>query len=60
MSSIPPSVSDPDSTRPAPEFDAGRLWTGGLATAAVAAPALLLLRWWSLVAGRLPESLLRA
>ena len=37
MSSVPPYVSDPGSTRPAPKLDAGRLWTGGLATAAVAA-----------------------
>ena len=37
MSSIPPYVSDPGSARPAPKLDAGRLWTGGLATAAVAA-----------------------
>ncbi len=37
MSSIPPYVPDPGSTRPAPKLDAGRLWTGGLATAAVAA-----------------------
>jgi hypothetical protein len=37
MSSVPPYVSGPGSTRPAPKPDAGRLWTGGLATAAVAA-----------------------
>jgi hypothetical protein len=37
----PTSFSGPGSTRPAPELDAGRLWTGGLATAAVAAPTLL-------------------
>jgi hypothetical protein len=37
MSSVPPYVDDPGSTRPAPKPDAGRLWTGGLATAAVAA-----------------------
>ena len=37
MSSVPPYVSGPGSTRPAPRLDAGRLWTGGLATAAVAA-----------------------
>ena len=37
MSSIPPYVPDPASTPPAPKLDAGRLWTGGVATAAVAA-----------------------
>ena len=37
MSNVPPYVSGPGSTRPAPKLDAGRLWTGGLATAAVAA-----------------------
>src|SRR4029450_11484281 len=37
MGRVPPSVSGPGSTRPAPKLDAGRLWTGGLATAAVAA-----------------------
>jgi hypothetical protein len=37
MSNVPPYVSDPGSTRPAPKLDAGRLWTGGVATAAVAA-----------------------
>jgi hypothetical protein len=37
MSSVPPYVDDPGSTRPEPKLDAGRLWTGGLATAAVAA-----------------------
>jgi Family of unknown function (DUF6069) len=37
MSSVPPYVPDPGSTRPAPRLDPGRLWTGGLATAVVAA-----------------------
>ena len=37
MSSIPPYVPDPASTPPVPKLDAGRLWTGGVATAAVAA-----------------------
>ena len=35
--SVPPYIEDPGSTRPRPKVDAGRLWTGGLATAAVAA-----------------------
>lgn len=34
--SVPP-YEDPRSTRPRPKVDAGRLWTGGVATAAVAA-----------------------
>ena len=37
MSSIPPYVPEPGSTPPGPKLDAGRLWTGGVATAAVAA-----------------------
>jgi hypothetical protein len=37
MSSIPPYVDGPGRARPAPRLDAGRLWTGGVATAAVAA-----------------------
>jgi Family of unknown function (DUF6069) len=37
MSSVPPYTGDPGSTRPAPSVDAGRLWTGGVATALVAA-----------------------
>ena len=37
MSSIPPYVDGPGRARPAPKLDAGRLWTGGVATAAVAA-----------------------
>ena len=37
MSSVPPYAGDPGSTRPAPTLDAGRLWTGGVATALVAA-----------------------
>jgi hypothetical protein len=32
-----PPYEDPGGTRPRPKVDAGRLWTGGLATAAVAA-----------------------
>ena len=32
-----PSYEDPASSRPRPKVDAGRLWTGGVATAAVAA-----------------------
>lgn len=34
--SVPP-YEDPDRSRPTPKVDAGRLWTGGIATAAVAA-----------------------
>jgi hypothetical protein len=30
-----PSYEDPASSRPRPKVDAGRLWTGGVATAAV-------------------------
>ncbi len=35
--SVPPYIEDPGSIRPRPMVDAGRLWTGGVATAAVAA-----------------------
>ena len=35
--SVPPYAEDPGNIRPTPKVDAGRLWTGGLATAAVAA-----------------------
>jgi hypothetical protein len=35
--SVPPCIEDPGSIRPRPMVDAGRLWTGGVATAAVAA-----------------------
>ena len=35
--SVPPYAEDPANTRPTPKLDAGRLWTGGLAPAAVAA-----------------------
>lgn len=34
--SVPPHIGDPGSTRPRPKVDAGRLWAGGVATAAVA------------------------
>jgi hypothetical protein len=34
---VPPYIEDPGSIRPRPMVDAGRLWTGGAATAAVAA-----------------------
>jgi Family of unknown function (DUF6069) len=35
--SVPPYAEDPGNIHPTPKVDAGRLWTGGLATAAVAA-----------------------
>ena len=35
--SMPPYTQDPGSAQPRPTFNAGRLWTGGVATAAVAA-----------------------
>jgi hypothetical protein len=35
--SVPPYVEDPGNIRPTPKVDAGRLWTGGIATALVAA-----------------------
>ena len=35
--SVPPYAEDPGNIHPSPKVDAGRLWTGGLATAAVAA-----------------------
>jgi hypothetical protein len=35
--SVPPYIEDSGSIRPRPMVDAGRLWTGGVATAAVAA-----------------------
>jgi Family of unknown function (DUF6069) len=35
--SVPPYAEDPANIHPTPKLDAGRLWTGGLATAAVAA-----------------------
>ena len=35
--SVPPYAEDPGNIQPTPKVDAGRLWTGGLATAAVAA-----------------------
>ena len=35
--SVPPYAEDPANIRPTPKVDAGRLWMGGLATAAVAA-----------------------
>jgi hypothetical protein len=35
--SVPPYLDDPGNIRPKPTVDAGRLWMGGMATAAVAA-----------------------
>jgi hypothetical protein len=35
--SVPPYAEDPGNIRPTPKVDAGRLWMGGMATAAVAA-----------------------
>jgi hypothetical protein len=47
--SVPPYTEDPGGTRARPRVDAGRLWTGGLATAVVAAlvavVGVLIARW---------------